>query len=99
MMVELNLQQRQKIWPLVEGWPETIIWTGLQGHWGSVWADDAENPRSARIVVGDFVFYAGEPNLDMVKSTEGLCLSFHFWEESSLTNIQQYFLANYFSSY
>ena len=79
MMVELNLQQRQKIWPLVEGWPETIIWTGLQGHWGSVWADDAENPRSARIVVGDFVFYAGEPNLDMVKSTEG------FFRESILT--------------
>lgn len=24
-----------------------------------------------------------------VKSTEDLCLSFHFWEESSLTNIQQ----------
>ena len=24
-----------------------------------------------------------------VKSTEDLCVSFHFWEESSLTNIQQ----------
>lgn len=78
-MVELDLQQRQKVWPLVEGWEETIIWTGLQGHWGSVWADDAENPRSARIVVGDFVFYAGEPNLEMVKSTEG------FFRESILT--------------
>lgn len=78
-MVELNLEQRQKVWPLVEGWDETIIWTGLQGHWGSVWADDAENPRSARVVVGDFVFYAGEPNLELVKSTEG------FFRESILT--------------
>ena len=78
-MVELNLEQRQKLWPLVEGWNETIIWTGLQGHWGSAWADNAENPRSARIVVGDFVFYAGEPNLEMVKSTEG------FFRESIIT--------------
>ena len=70
-MVEMNLEQRQKLWPLVEGWDETIIWTGLQGHWGNAWADDMENPKSARIVVGDFVFYAGEPNLEMVKSTEG----------------------------
>lgn len=78
-MIKLSQAQKKNVWPLVEGWPETIIWTGLQGHWGSVWADDAEKPRSARIVVGDFVFYAGEPNVDMVRSTEG------FFKESILT--------------
>ena len=78
-MVELNHEQMQKLWPLVEDWPETIIRTCLQGHWGRAWADNAEAPKSARIVVGDFVFYAGEPDLEMVNSTEG------FFRESILT--------------
>jgi len=78
-MIELKQEQKMAVWPLVKDWPETIIWTGLQGHWGTVWADRAEQPRSARVVVGDFVFYAGEPNREMVQSTEG------FFRESILT--------------
>jgi hypothetical protein len=32
------------------------------GQYGSAWADDADLPRAAQIVVGDFAFLAGEPN-------------------------------------
>ena len=68
-MIELNVEQRQKLWPMIEGWQETMLWTCLQGHWGRVWADDAEAPKSARFIVGDFALYCGEPNRELAEST------------------------------
>ena len=58
----------QKISALFASWEETLIWSALQGVMGEIAADDPENPRSARILIGDFVFFAGEPNEGLISS-------------------------------
>lgn len=50
---------------LFENWQETLIWSCLQGCMGSAWADDDAIPKSAQIVVADFCFFAGEPNVEL----------------------------------
>lgn len=42
-------------------WPETILWSCLQGIMGAVYGDDPAAPRSAAAMLGDFCFLAGEP--------------------------------------
>ena len=56
----------RKIAPFFSGWNETLIWSCLQGHMGYAVADDNDNPTAAQIVVGDFCFFAGKPNIDLV---------------------------------
>lgn len=47
--------------PLFGDWPETILWSCLQGIMGTVYADDPAAPHSAAAVLGDFCFLAGAP--------------------------------------
>ena len=47
---------------LFHGWDEALIWSCLQGHMGNMLLDHDENPASAVIDIGDFCFFAGEPN-------------------------------------
>lgn len=58
----------QKISSLFDGWEETLIWSALQGIMGEIAADDPQNPKSARILIGDFGFFAGEPNETLISS-------------------------------
>lgn len=51
---------------LFANWPETFIWSYLQGCMGSAWGDDPVSPRSAKIIVGDFCLFAGEPDASLV---------------------------------
>ena len=51
---------------LFEGWEETLIWSCMQGVMGEIYADDALNPASAMAILGDFVFFAGEPDEEMI---------------------------------
>lgn len=53
--------------PLVEGWEETPIWSVMQGCMGRAWADRLEEPTAGQLVVGDFCFLAGRPDLDLVR--------------------------------
>jgi GNAT superfamily N-acetyltransferase len=53
---------------LFAGWNNTLIWSCLQGHMGYAWADTLSNPSSAQIIVGDFCFFAGTPNIDLVQN-------------------------------
>lgn len=48
--------------PLFGDWPETILWSCLQGVMGAVYVDDPERPRCAMAHLGDFRFFAGEPD-------------------------------------
>ena len=41
---------------LFENWDEALIWSCLQGHMGTITADDAVHPASAVIDIGDFCF-------------------------------------------
>lgn len=47
--------------PLFGDWPETILWSCLQGVMGAVYADDPAAPHSAAAILGDFCFLAGTP--------------------------------------
>ena len=48
------ISEPARIQALFGNWPETFIWSYLQGCMGSAWADDTRSPRSAKIMVGDF---------------------------------------------
>ncbi|MDV3425658.1 MAG: GNAT family N-acetyltransferase [Bacillota bacterium] len=51
---------------LFEGWQETLIWSCLQGCMGRAYADNITSPKSAQIVTGDFCFFAGEADCELV---------------------------------
>ena len=53
--------------PLFAGWKETMIWTCLQGHMGTVVTDGRTPPESALCAVGDFCFLAGKPDPELAR--------------------------------
>ncbi len=57
---------KSKAEALFEGWEEALIWSCLQGHMGNMRLDDPENPASAVIDIGDFCFFAGIPNRELL---------------------------------
>lgn len=61
-----KLEDTAKVEKLFENWQETLIWSCLQKVMGSIYVTDLEQPRSAVAIVGDFAFYAGEPNRELV---------------------------------
>lgn len=56
-----------KIASFFSEWDETMIWSCLQGYMGRAIPDDEDHPTAAQIVVGDFCFFAGEPNVSLVE--------------------------------
>lgn len=52
---------------LFDDWNEALIWSCLQGHMGKLVTDKEVDPQSARIVIGDFVFLAGNPYPEFFK--------------------------------
>lgn len=54
-------------------WDETLIWSCLQGIMGKIYGDDLNNPTAAMAVLGDFTFFAGEPNAELVSYKPGFC--------------------------
>lgn len=67
-MQHLKKKDMKQIAPIFEGWNETLIWSCLQGHMGNAWTDDIQNPKSAQIITGDFCFFAGVPNMELVRN-------------------------------
>lgn len=59
-MIELTYGQMNAIAPLFAYTEETMVLSVLQGHMGRAWADSAEHPTAARILVGDLMFLAGD---------------------------------------
>lgn len=65
---------------------DTFIRSALQGVMGEVWADAPENPRCARIDLGDFSFLGGDPTapaaLNLIKGARTIVASCGAgWEE------------------
>ena len=50
--------------PLFEGWAEGMVWACLQGRMGTVLANDTRS--SAAAVLGDFAFFAGAPDRELL---------------------------------
>lgn len=63
-------EQMNQIAALFGDWPETIIWTCLEGKMGTIYTDNSKYPQSALALYGQqsfFAFLAGKPNLDLLK--------------------------------
>lgn len=61
-----KLTDTAKAKPLFAGWEETMVWSCLQKVMGEIYADDEENPESAVALLGDFCFFAGKPNRELI---------------------------------
>lgn len=61
-------KDRESLADLLDGWEETMLWSYLQGFHGKAWADDPARPGSAQVWVGDFCFFAGQPELELVRN-------------------------------
>ena len=64
MIYEANDNVRKSLVPMFEKIDSTIVQAYLQGHMGTAYVDDLENPTVAQIIVGVFVFYAGNPDTE-----------------------------------
>jgi hypothetical protein len=62
----VKIDDTKQVESLFCNWQETLIWSCLQNVMGSIYADSLENPLSAMAVIGDFCFFAGKPNRELV---------------------------------
>ncbi|WP_026690477.1 GNAT family N-acetyltransferase [Alteribacter aurantiacus] len=62
MIYKADQHARENMGPLFKEMDSTIVLSYLQGHMGTGWVDNLENPTVAQITVGIFVFYAGNPH-------------------------------------
>lgn len=69
-----EIKDSEKVGLLFNGWNETLIWSCLQGIMGNLYVNSIENPISAIAILGDFCFFAGFPD-------EELVLYKHFWRK------------------
>ncbi|WP_303972466.1 GNAT family N-acetyltransferase [Streptococcus merionis] len=70
----MRLNETEKVAYLFADWPETMIWSCLQGIMGEILVDDLEVPKSALAKIGklsSFGFLAGEPCLDLIEACRG----------------------------
>lgn len=68
-----EVKETEKVSKLFEGWQETLIWSCLQKVMGHLYTNSKENPVSAVAVLGDFCFFAGKPDKELVMSKPEWC--------------------------
>lgn len=66
MIYKADSNLKKQLFSMFKEIDSTMVLSGLQGHMGEVWVDDVENPTVAQVVVGIFVFYAGDSNAKAV---------------------------------
>ncbi|RPF50309.1 GNAT family N-acetyltransferase [Aquisalibacillus elongatus] len=59
MIYKADNKLRKKLLPMFEEFDSTVVLSCLQGHMGTAWVDDLNKPTVAQLIVGIFVFYAG----------------------------------------
>ncbi|MFL0250301.1 GNAT family N-acetyltransferase [Clostridium neuense] len=60
MIYEANSDVKKKLFPIFKGINDTMILSCLQGYMGKAYVDNIEKPTAAEIIVGVFVFFAGD---------------------------------------
>ncbi|MGN0929206.1 MAG: GNAT family N-acetyltransferase [Alphaproteobacteria bacterium] len=66
---------KENIYKIFENWNETLIWSCLQGIMGEIYFTSDEDAGMA--ILGDFIFYAGNPSEDLVKYKPESCKQNH----------------------
>jgi len=67
MIYKADMNLRKSLIPMFKEFDSTVVLSCLQGHMGSAWVNDLNNPTVAQLTVGIFVFYAGNPNTKEVE--------------------------------
>ena len=62
---------KENIEKIFENWNETIIWSCLQGIMGEIHTNLSED--AAMAILGDFAFYAGYPNEELIRFKPKSC--------------------------
>lgn len=62
---------KENIKEIFRDWNETLIWSCLQGVMGEIYTGSTED--GAMAVLGDFAFYAGNPNEELVRFKPESC--------------------------
>lgn len=65
-MAVYAVHDKKTIAQLFDGWDETMIWSCLQDCMGIAYADSPTSPSSAQISLGDFCFFAGAVNYELI---------------------------------
>lgn len=58
---------------LWEIWEESLIWSAMQGMMGEMYADDPEHPTCSMVILGDFAYFTGIPNLELAQFVPDWC--------------------------
>jgi hypothetical protein len=61
-----QITDKKTIYHLYDKWNETLVWSCLQDVMGVAYADSLTSPQSAQICVGDFCFFAGAVNDELI---------------------------------
>ncbi|TKH08611.1 GNAT family N-acetyltransferase, partial [Bacillus wiedmannii] len=62
MIYEASIHTREKLVTMFEDFNNVVLLSYLQGHMGTAWVNDLENPTVAQVTVGIFTFYTGDSN-------------------------------------
>ena len=65
----------EKIKDLLKTEDDGLILSYLQGYTGKAFVDNENNPTSAQIVVGDFSFFVGDVNIELIKDAKAPILT------------------------
>lgn len=74
-MTVYSVKDKKAISPLFNDWQETFIWSCLQNCMGMAYADNLTNPQTAQIIIGDFCFFAGTVNHEIIRNKPDNCQS------------------------
>lgn len=61
-----EVDNRDSVLSIFGEWNETIILSCVQGVMGHLYADSRDNPASVMAILGDFCFFAGVPNRELI---------------------------------
>ena len=62
----MKVKNTKTVEALFDGWEESLIWSCLQGVMGEIYTDNEEQPTCAMAILGDFCYFAGKPNAELV---------------------------------
>ena len=61
-----ELRDRKIAENLFTGWEEGCVWSAVQGIMGDVYVTDGDKPESGAVILGDFTFFKGKPDKELV---------------------------------
>ena len=73
MVYKMSEHNRNKAEALFDGWQETLIWSCLQNVMGHIYVNHSENPTAAMAILGDFSFFAGMPDKELIAYKPDWC--------------------------